>query len=230
MVAVGHSRDPSGARSRTTAGAWPAARDGAAVRWKSYVAGALVGLLAACAAVPDGPPADVELPAVPPEAHALGPGDVVEIKVFREQDLAGVYRVGPEGHLDFPLIGHVQIRGKKPQEVAEEIRRRLADGYLVDPQVTVFLREMNSQKIHVLGQVNKAGTFPFDVGMSVIQAITNAGGFTKLAATNKVTLTRIDTDGQKKTFRVPVGDIGSGQAANIQLRPGDIIYVPEAIF
>lgn len=160
----------------------------------------------------------------------LGAGDVVEVRVFREPDLAGVYRIGGDGNIEFPLIGKVPALGRPPDEVAADMRTRLASGYLVDPQVSVFLREQNSAKIHVLGQVNKAGTFPFESGMTVIQAITNAGGFTKLAATNGVTVTRFAPTGEKQRFQVPVGDIGSGQASNFQLKPGDIVFVPEAIF
>lgn len=166
---------------------------------------------------------------VPTVAYALGPGDVVEIKVFREPDLAGVYRIDDGGKVDFPLIGSVTVMGRRPAEIENEIRQRLADGFLVDPQVTVFVREQNSQKVHVLGQVKRPGSFPFEVGMTVIQAITNAGGFTKLASTNGVTLTRVDS-GKEESFRVKVGDIRVGDSPNIDLRPGDIIWVPEAIF
>ena len=170
------------------------------------------------------------VPAVPPPAFALGPGDVVEIRVYREDDLNGVYRVGTDGTIDFPLIGKVQLVHKKPEEVQEEVRARLQEGFLVDPQVVVFVRERNSQKVHVMGQVNRAGTFPYEDGMSVIQAITNAGGFTKLASKNGVTVTRTLADGGTRTFRVPVGDIGTGRAGNFRLNPGDIVNVPEAIF
>lgn len=175
-------------------------------------------------------PAIAPLPAVPPPAFALGPGDVVEIRVYREDDLNGVYRVGSDGTIDFPLIGKVQLVQKRPEEVQEEVRARLQEGFLVDPQVVVFVRERNSQKVHVMGQVNRAGTFPYEDGMSVIQAITNAGGFTKLASKNGVTVTRTLAGGAMETFRVPVGDIGTGRAGNFRLSPGDIVNVPEAIF
>ncbi|MBK6687084.1 MAG: polysaccharide biosynthesis/export family protein [Deltaproteobacteria bacterium] len=187
---------------------------------------ALWALGIACA-TPSQPP-DQPIPEAGP--MVLGAGDVVEVRVFREPDLAGVYRIGGDGNIEFPLIGKVPAMGRPPDEVAADMRTRLASGYLVDPQVSVFLREQNSAKIHVLGQVNKAGTFPFESGMTVIQAITNAGGFTKLAATNGVTVTRFTPSGEKQRFQVPVGDIGSGQAANFQLKPGDIVFVPEAIF
>ncbi|MCK6546328.1 polysaccharide export protein [Myxococcota bacterium] len=158
----------------------------------------------------------------------LGEGDVIEIKVFREPDLGGVYQVTREG-LEFPLIGQVQVLGKEAHEVGEEIRARLSDGYLKQPQVTVLIKEHNSRKIHVLGQVAKPGSFIFESGMSVIQAVTNAGGFNPLAATNRVLVTRV-VDGNEKKYVVPVGDIGRGNAPNFMLEPGDIVFVPEAIF
>lgn len=184
----------------------------------------------ACLGCVTAPEATGERPPVPPAASSLGPGDVVEIRVYREDDLNGVYRVGSDGTIDFPLIGEVVLVHKKPEEVQEEVRARLKEGFLVDPQVVVFVQERNSQKVHVMGQVNRAGTFPFEDGMSVIQAITNAGGFTKLASKNGVTVTRTTTDGSTKTFRVPVGDIGTGRVGNFRLNPGDIVNVPEAIF
>ncbi|MFO0725572.1 MAG: polysaccharide biosynthesis/export family protein [Myxococcota bacterium] len=168
---------------------------------------------------------------LPPElqAAALGPGDIIEIKVFREPDLAGVYRVSPDGSLDFPLVGRIELLGKQADEVGEVIRARLADGYLRNPQVSVFIKEFNSQKIHVFGQVSKAGTFPYEPAMTIIQAITNAGGFGRLAQPNRVSVTRNYGD-REKTFVLRVGDIGQGTAPNFELRPGDIVFVPEAIF
>src|SRR5688500_13491033 len=93
------------------------------------------------------PPMDrAEIEALEAKAEKLNAGDVVEIKVFREPDLAGVYRVGRDGTIDFPLIGKISIRDKHPDLVAEHIRERLADGFLQNPQVTVFVREQKSQK------------------------------------------------------------------------------------
>jgi polysaccharide export outer membrane protein len=163
------------------------------------------------------------------QAAALGPGDIIEIKVFREPDLAGVYRVGPDGSLDFPLVGRIDLLGKQADEIGELIRARLASGYLKDPQVSVFVKEFNSQKIHVFGQVTKAGTFTYEPRMTIIQAITNAGGFSRLASPNKVSVTRNYGD-RERTFVLRVGDIGQGSSPNFELRPGDIVFVPEAIF
>ena len=184
-----------------------------------------IGLLS-CAGSPLPPSAPA---VVPPSANALGLGDVVDIQVYREPDLAGTYRVNGDGSIDFPLVGTIRLLSRRPEQVQEDIRRRLADGFLVDPKVRVFVTEQNSRKVHILGEVNKPGSFPYEVGMTMIQAVTNAGGFTDLASKNSVQLTRVSS-GQEERFRVPVGDIRRGTARNIELQPGDIIFVKEAIF
>ena len=134
----------------------------------------LVSLSTACATGGALPPDPQQIEEMEVKAEKLNAGDVVEIKVFREPDLAGIYRVGRDGTIDFPLIGKVAMRDKHPDVVAGEIRGRLADGFLRSPQVTVFVREQKSQKIHVLGEVSKAGSFPYEPGMTVIQATTTA--------------------------------------------------------
>ena len=161
--------------------------------------------------------------------YTLGAGDVVSVKVFREKDLEGDYRIGADGMLRFPLIGDVPAEGLSTAALGRTLKGHLSEGFLIDPQVTVRLKTQNSGQVHVLGQVTKTGTFPFRVGMTVIEAITAAGGFTRLASKNGVTVTRRNK-GRKMSFKVRVGDIGSGEAENFELKPGDIVNVPEAIF
>ncbi|HZN93520.1 MAG TPA: SLBB domain-containing protein, partial [Myxococcales bacterium] len=105
----------------------------------------------------------------------------------------------------------------------------LATRYLKHPAVSVLLREYNSKKVFVFGEVQRPGTFPFDSDMSIIQAVTLAGGFTRSAAKNSISVTRI-IDGQERKIRVPVEDIGTGKERNFQLQPGDIVFVPESFF
>ena len=164
----------------------------------------------------------------PTGANTLGPGDLVEIRVYGE-DLSGAHRVAPEGTIDFPLCGKVKLSGLSTSQAADAITRCLKDGYLKAPQVSVLIREYNSKKIFVFGEVQKPGTFPFEGNMSIIQAITLAGGFTKLAAKNSTNVTRI-VDGQEKKLRVPVEEIGQGKEKNFLLQPGDIVFVPESFF
>ena len=168
-------------------------------------------------------------PVLSSAVETLGVGDVIEVKVFREPELDRTFQVGSTGKIDFPLIGELSVIGKQPESIAEEIRGLLEGDYLKDPQVTVFVKQQNSRKVHVLGQVNKPGSFVFRSGMSIIEAITTAGGFTDLASTNSVGVTRV-VSGNEIKLDVPVANIGRGKAKNFFLRPGDIVVVPEAVF
>ena len=165
----------------------------------------------------------------PVPATTLGAGDVFEVRVFQEPDLSGAFRVAPDGAIDFPLCGRKHVAGLTAGGVADELTGCLKPRYLKSPQVSVFIKEFNSKKVFVLGEVNKPGTFPYEDGMSVVQAVTLAGGFTRVAAKNSSTVTRV-IEGAEKRIRVPVEDIGAGRAPNFMLLPGDIVFVPESIF
>jgi len=160
------------------------------------------------------------------QTATLGPGDVVEIRVYQEKDLSGLYRLSSDGTFEYPLVGQVKAEGLTPGTLSDLLVTRLKSGYLRNPQVTVFVKEYNSKKVFVLGQVNKPGTFVFEDKMSIVQAITLAGGFKSLAAKDRIVLTRV-IDGEEKKFVVPVEQIGLGKKQNLLLQPGDIIFVPE---
>ncbi|WP_224368873.1 polysaccharide biosynthesis/export family protein [Hyalangium versicolor] len=162
------------------------------------------------------------------QASTMGPGDMVEVRVFQEPDHSGVWRVSPEGTIDYPLCGKVTLAGRTSSTAADALQECLAR-YLRRPQVSVLIREYNSKKIFVFGEVQKPGTFPYDGEMSIIQAITLAGGFTRTAAQNSTNVTRL-VDGQERKIRVPVEDIGVGREKNFLLQPGDIVFVPESFF
>ncbi len=159
----------------------------------------------------------------------LGPGDLIEVRVFEEADLSGPYRVAPGGTIDFPLCGKVHVQGMNTSATADTLTKCLGEKYLKHPQVSVLLREYNSKKIFVFGEVQKPGTFPYEEDMSIIQAITMAGGFTKVASKNDIAVTR-QVEGKETKIRVPVADIGTGREKNFRLQPGDIVFVPESIF
>lgn len=162
-------------------------------------------------------------------AQTLGSGDVFEVRVVGEPDLSGAYRVSSDGSVAFPFCGRVHVGEKTAPETAEALTTCLAQGYIKNPQVTVFIKERNSKKVFVFGEVKKPGTFAFEDGMNVVQAITLAEGFDKLAAPNSVVVTRI-VDGKERRFKVAVDDIGTGKQENFLLQPGDIVYVPESFF
>jgi len=162
-------------------------------------------------------------------ASTLGVNDVFEVRVFGEKELSGVYRVASDGRVDYPLCGSVKIGGLGASAVASALRDCLSEGYLKNPQVSVFIKEYNSKKVFVLGQVEKPGTFTYEEHMSVVEAITRAGGLTRLAAKNQVVVNRV-VEGKEQRLRVPVEDISLGLAPNFNLQPGDIIFVPESFF
>ncbi|SEU38487.1 polysaccharide biosynthesis/export family protein [Stigmatella erecta] len=179
--------------------------------------------------VPDLPlPTEQEARAAASTSNTLGAGDVVEVRVFQEPDHSGIWLVSPEGTIDYPLCGKVELAGRTSSTAADALRGCLAR-YLRNPQVAVLIREYNSKKIFVFGEVQKPGTFPYEGEMTIIQAITVAGGFTKLAAKNSTNVTRL-VEGQERKIRVPVEDIGVGREKNFLLQPGDIIFVPESFF
>jgi len=159
----------------------------------------------------------------------LGVGDVFEIRVFMEPELSAVYRVSSDGVINFPLIGKITASGLSAIQLADIIAQKLKDGYLADPQVSIFIKEYNSKKVFIFGEVQRPGTFLYDEDMTIIQAITIAGGFTRNAEKNKVSVTRLD-DGIEKRIFLSVENIGRGKEKNFFLKPGDIIFVPESFF
>ena len=201
----------------------------------ALVAVLLVSLLGAACKGPKGSGGNAinydQLPASrsPSPTTTLGVGDVVEVRVFEEADLSGPYRVAPGGTIDFPLCGKMQVAGMNTSGLSDLLTKCLAEKYLKRPQVTVLLREYNSKKVFVFGEVQKPGTFPYDEDMSIIQAITMAGGFTKIASKNDCAVTRT-VQGKETKIRVPVADIGTGREKNFTLQPGDIVFVPESMF
>ncbi|MCB9727554.1 MAG: polysaccharide export protein [Deltaproteobacteria bacterium] len=158
----------------------------------------------------------------------LGPGDVFEARVYGEKELSGTHQIAPDGSIDFPLVGHIHVAGMTPGDVATLLKERLQAGYIRDPFVSVYVKEYQSKKIFVLGQVNKPGTFAFGSAMTVVEAITLAGGFKDTANTDYVVVTR-KVDGREMRIPVPVGKISKGLAANLELRSGDIVFVSDTL-
>lgn len=179
----------------------------------------LVGL-AGCASSSPHPITDAQR--APTDANVLSQGDVIEVRVYREKDLSGTFRVAPDGKITFPLLGELKIEGQSPTQLASLLSSKLQNGYLKRAEVSVYVREQAARKVHVLGQVNKAGSFRFRSGMSIIEAIVSAGGFTPEAAPNRVVITR----GAAKHV-VKADEIRQGEAPNFALRAGDIVFVPE---
>ena len=156
----------------------------------------------------------------------IGAGDKINIQVFNEPELSGVYQVGPEGYIMFPFIGKIKVAGTDTFSISVKIAEKLKDGYLKDPVVTVIVEDSASKRIFVLGQVKNAGSFTVRKRMSVIEAISMAGGFTDLADLSNVVVTRSGRNGGKR-FVVDIKSIMNGAKDNFYLEAGDVVFVGE---
>jgi protein involved in polysaccharide export with SLBB domain len=186
----------------------------------------VLSAVAACG----GTPATTTLPSVTAKTSNLGPGDTFEVSVYGEEDLSGKYRVAEDGAINFPLIGRVEVAGRGPGEIALAIQNALRDRQLLrDPHVSVFLLEQTSSQISVVGAVTKPGSFALTREMTIVQAISAAGGLTPIASGDNTIVTR-KANGQLKRFKVPVDAITEGRATDFPLEAGDIVFVPERIF
>lgn len=157
----------------------------------------------------------------------LASGDTFEVRVFGEDDIGGLFQVQEDGTIRFPLLGRVEVVGKTQAQLAADLEARLADGYLRAPQVTVVMTGRENLEVSVLGQVKQPGTFPYIEQLTLVQAVSDAGGLSEIAHARRVKLTRKTADGPR-TFDVSLRAITEGREPDLLLQPGDIIFVPEA--
>ena len=161
---------------------------------------------------------------------ALGPGDKLELAIFYGWSLSKTtYVLDSSGVMQVPFIGEVTAGGKAVRSVQEEIQTRLADGYLVNPVVSLTVIEINSLKCSVFGQVFRNGSIKFTPGMTITEAIAQSGGFSPMARKNLVQVTRT-SQGKKETYNIPVEMIAEGNRPNFPLMPGDQVFVPERVW
>ena len=160
--------------------------------------------------------------------YIIGPEDVLEITVWRNQDLSKVVQVRPDGRISLPLIGDVNAVGKTPTQLTADISAKLKE-YKEAPSVAIVVKEVNSYAIFVLGEVGRPGKYPLKSKTTLLQGITIAGGFSQTAARNKVVVFRFnDTSNGSVKMKASYDDIvlRDGSQQNIELKPGDTIVVP----
>jgi protein involved in polysaccharide export with SLBB domain len=159
----------------------------------------------------------------------VGLDDTFDVRVYGEADLSGTFRVATDGTVDYPLAGRIQVAGLRTGEIQKLLVDKLKDRYLKDPQVIVTVKDRNSQKISVLGQVAKPGQVGYYPNMTIVDAIASAGGFTGIAAKNSVNLRR-EVAGKIEMHVYPVADISEGRSQNVMVEPGDVLVVDERVF
>ncbi|MBN48002.1 MAG: polysaccharide biosynthesis/export family protein [Spongiibacteraceae bacterium] len=152
------------------------------------------------------------------ETYRLGPGDLIQIQVYGEQDLTVKVRLEEDGYLSYPFLGEIRVAGSSIDQLQQKIRSGLRDGYLVNPDVRVYLLE--SRPVYVNGQVRKPGGYAYVPGLTVQKAIALAGGLTDLAS-------------QRGLFVMREGDSYQNRVSadlNMRLGPGDTLVVEERFF
>ena len=158
--------------------------------------------------------------------YVIGADDVLDVSVWKEQELTRTLQVRPDGKISMPLLGDVQAAGFTPAQLAQTVSERLKK-YLTAPQVTVILTQINSQRVYVTGEVTRPGAYPVLPGMTILQAITSAGGLTQFANTKKIFLMRDENHVQTK-YPFSYKEVLDGRKAdeNLTVKAGDTIVVP----
>jgi len=161
------------------------------------------------------------------QPYILNPGDVLEISVWREKDLTRKVLVLPDGRISFPLAGHIMAAGKNAQQLEEILKQRLAR-IIEKPVVTVTVVETPGNRIYVIGQVRKPGPYSVARPITVMQALSLAGGLTPFGDAGDIIIIRTVNGKQTKIpFDYSKAKRGKALEQNITLRSGDVIVVPE---
>jgi len=163
--------------------------------------------------------------ALPGAGYLLAPEDILEISVWKEEGLQREVVVRPDGRLSFPLVGHIQAAGNTPEQVQQEIAKRLVS-FISDPVVTVSVLRVGGNKIYVIGKVARPGEYVVGRYVDVLQALSLAGGLTPFAAENDIRILRRQ-NGKQVVFPFKYSEVADGEELqqNIILMSGDVVVV-----
>jgi polysaccharide export outer membrane protein len=160
-------------------------------------------------------------------AYKIGPLDVLDISVFRVPELSKTVQVADTGTVGLPLVGEVRAAGRTAQEVERDLTAKLGARYLQKPQVTVYIKEYNSQRVTVEGAVKKPGVFPISGRASLLQFIATAEGLDTSRASSEVVVFR-QAEGKRVAAKFDLDEIRAGRAADPLMQPGDLIIVHDS--
>ena len=179
---------------------------------------------AAAPAAPAAAPSTVSVDT--PGDYVIGPEDVLGIVFWRDRDLSADVIVRPDGRVSLPLLNDIDVAGLTPDQVREKITEQ-AKRYVDEPTATVVVRQINSRKVFITGNVERPGTFPLLRNTSVLQLIALAGGLKEFAKAGDIVVVRND-DGRQLTFPFNYDDMKNRKnlTQNIALKPGDTVIVP----
>jgi polysaccharide biosynthesis/export protein len=171
----------------------------------------------------------VNVPAGKPhdDSFVIGNDDVLAINVWKEPDISRSVPVRSDGKISLPLVGEVQATGSTPLKLEQEIASKLSS-YISEPEVTVMVQQINSEKFNVLGQVTKPGSYSLTSSVTVLDAIALAGGFRDFAKQKSIYILRQKSDGAQSRIAFNYKDVVNGKhpEQNIKLEPHDTVVVP----
>ena len=168
-----------------------------------------------------------------PAGYILSPNDQVGVEVFGEDDLRTNGRLNPEGNLSVPLLGSIHLAGLTVTQAASKLTELYGRDYLVNPKINVVLLSYAKRRFSILGQVNRAGSYEMPDsspgGIDLLEAVAMAGGYTRIAAPERITVRRQKTSGDQ-IFKVNAKRFTKGSGGGFLIEPGDTITVGESIF
>jgi polysaccharide biosynthesis/export protein len=175
---------------------------------------------------PGAPPMELPAGITPPADYVIGPEDVLTVFFWREKDLSGDVQVRPDGRISLPLLNDIDAAGLTPDELRSALTEA-ARKYYDEPTVTVVVKQINSRKVFITGNVGNPAPYPMLAPMSVMQLITMAGGLTEYANRQNITILRTE-GGKPVSLRFNYKDVERGRnlQQNIMLKPGDQVIVP----
>lgn len=166
-------------------------------------------------------------------SYRISPAELLEITVYQEPDLDRQVRVSPDGTITLPLTGTVKVGGLSVADAEKAVRDKL-NRFVINPQVSVFIKEYGNKQVYVLGQVKNPGSYPLptEAPLTVIEAITLAGGFTDYASIDRTRVIRKGSGGVSQAFMIEVSAImkHGDKSKDIELKTNDVIFVPERFF
>ena len=162
----------------------------------------------------------------PPPGYVIGADDVLMVLYWREKDMSAEVAVRPDGMITLPLLNEVQAAGLSVEQLRQQVEKAAAE-FVEEPSVTVVVKQINSRKVFVTGNVQKAGVYPLTTGMTVLQALAAAGGLNEYADEKGISVMRVE-GGTTKRLEFNYKDVRRGKKLeqNVELRPGDTIVVP----
>lgn len=162
-----------------------------------------------------------------PSDYVIGPGDVLQVSVWKNETLSRVIPVRPDGKISMPLLHDIQAAGLTAMQLRDKISTALGE-FLPNPEVSVAVTEVHSMRVSVLGEVQKPGVLELRGTTTVLEALAMAGGFRDFASPSKITIIRLDGGGQTQRIRFNYNRAvsNSGDEQNLVLKPGDVIIVP----